>query len=401
MNTINRTQLSLTVTAIFANGLNDILKGATFTPYESGLFAEQDYRTIISMRASVRWDLVVMQDGSDVPAMDAAKEGSMAANDTGADSEMEIERREVLKEAMLCHAVLERHLETVAKTAASDTEEAGKRTTTGGRYTISKKGREFRAYGDTFEEYLIGLKAGATPGTSWAIKIDRAFELVGHFPLVSAQEATDMFPDYFEDENVRKVSLKAWEKLLDCFARDAELTQAHAHDMATYNALSAEWQKTGASEIAVACKEYKRAHKSNLYWITRFMEPWQLLCATGIPAELVDSPEWRTAEAEVRVAKAKAKLAETNANLMELEALNMEAEAHLALRAARERMTALAARNTELHDKLTVPPVRADDIKVEVKTEPEPEVKAQPAITIGTPVVHSTRGSANGFRPRG
>ena len=137
--------------------------------------------------------------------------------------------------------------------------------------------------------------------------------------------------------------------------------------MANFNELPKEFKERAKSEVAIENAEFRQESRNSEYWINRFLEPWALLCHTGAPKALVDSPEWRTAAAYKRVAAARAKVAEVNAQALELEAMNAEAEAYDALAAARKRMAALAARNEALMNGTSV----LDPTKVEPALTPD------------------------------
>ena len=414
MNNSNRTRLSLIVNAIFAAGLNDRIKTMEATSYQVGLFAEQDYRAGVSVLYTIRMDLVRMQDGSDKPLQDRPKYGSLEANDTGRESDIEIERRAVMAEAARAHAVIERHLESLAKQASSDLEEAGVRTTSGGRYVISSSGRQFRAYCGSWHDFLLDLKANAQAGTPWMLKIERAQELVS-FPCVSAQDATDAFMDYFEDANVLKTSARAWDKLFDRLEMLGQTLRDHEQMTNAFNAMDDAMRDAGKTEFAAACREHKRDVKNHDWWLERMLEPWALLLATGAPKDLVNSPEWRTKEAELRAAKARVKLVEVQAEMLELEALNAETEAMLALKQARERMAQLSARNNALFAEFNPPAPKAAKPKavkpkaVKPKSKSNDKVakavkpKAEKIVVASGVKTHTTRGRASfdGRGPRG
>ena len=414
MNNSNRTRLSLIVNALFAAGLNHRIKGMEATPYQVGLFAEQDYRAGVSVLYTIRMDLVRMQDGSDEPLQDRPKNGSLEANDTGRESDIEIERRVVMAEAVRAHAVIERHLESLAKQATSDLEEAGVRTTSGGRYVISSSGRQFRAYCGSWHDFLMDLKANATAGSPWMLKIQRAEELV-HFPYVSAQDATDEFMDYFEDANVLKTSERAWDKLFDRLEMMGQTLRDHEQMTNAFNAMDDAMRDAGKTEFAAACREHKRDIKNHEWWLERMLEPWALLLATGVPKDLVNSPEWRTKEAELRAAKARVKLVEVQAEMLELEALNAETEAMLALKQARARMAQLTARNNELFAEFnpSAPAPKVEKPKAvkpkAVKPKSNGKVvkaekpKAEKIVVASGVKTHTTRGRASfdGRGPRG
>ena len=354
MNAINRTRISAIVKSLFSMGLDiKISSMETFPFIPDGVIADQEYRALVSMVYTVRSDIVRLMNGADKPLQDVDKDGALGTSDNGTVSDFELERVSKLEAALLCHAVLERHAETLEEKARKDSEEAGLKTNDGGRYRISRKGREFRGFLNTWDEFLVDLKNKAVAGTSWAIKIAAAEELV--FPHVSAQDATDQYLEYFEDENVEKVSHKAWDKLLDAAEAYGTLITNHEEAMANFNELPKEFKERAKSEVAIENAEFRQESRNSEYWINRFLEPWALLCHTGVPSNLVDSPEWRTAAAYKRVAAARAKVAEVNAQALELEAMNAEAEAYDALAAARKRMAALAARNEALMNGTLVP----------------------------------------------
>lgn len=371
MNTTNRTTIAAQVKAVFAMGLDAKIADMDVVPFiPDGVIADQEYRALVSMIYSVRSDIVRLMNGIDKPLQDADRLGSVGTSDNGTVSDFELERDALLQSALRCHAVLERHAETLAEKARKDSEEAGVKTNDGGRYRIARKGREFRGFLNTWDEFLLDLRSKAVPGTSWAIKIDAAGELV--FPLVSAQQASDEYLDYFEDENVTKVSYKAWDKLLDACEQYGTLISEHEFVMANFNELPQEFKERAKSEVAVENANFRQESRNSEYWINRFLEPWALLCHTGAPKALVDSPEWRAAAAQKRAALARAKLAEVNAQTLELEAMNAEAEAYNALAAARQRMAALAARNEAL--------MNGTSTKVETKVETETKVSDNDAL---------------------
>lgn len=409
MTNANRTRLSLIVTGLFDADLNDRIKNMVATPYTVGLFAEQDYRALVSMLYTIRMDLVRMQDGSDKPLQDRPKDGSLESNDTGRESDVSVERRELMAQACRAHAVIERHLVSLGKQAAADMEEAGSRTTSGGRYVIATSGRKFQAYCGTWGDFILDLKASATAGTAWMLKVERAEELVS-FPHVSAQDATDEFMDYFEDANVLKTSGTAWTKLLDRLEMRGELIRNHQKETDALNALEGPMRDIAKADYAVACREFKRDMKSNSWWLERMLEPWALLLATGVPKDLVNSPEWRTKEAELRASKARVRLAEVQAEMLELEALNAETESMLALKVARQRMAQLSERNAALFAEYAPPAVKPTKaVKPVVKAKAKAKAKAVKPVKAEKPIAtsgiktHTTRGRASfdGKGPRG
>ena len=365
MNTTNRTIIAAQVKALFTLDLDTKIFNMEVVPFiADGVIADQEYRALVSMIYTVRSDIVRLMNGDDKPLQDVDKPGALGTSDNGTVSDFEIERGVLLASALRCHAVLERHSETLAEKARKDSEEAGRKTDDGGRYRIARKGREFRGYLNTWDEFLLDLKSKAVAGTAWAIKIAHAEELV--FPMVSAQCATDEYLEYFEDENVTKVSLKAWDKLLDAAETYGTLLIEHERTMGDFNELPKEFKERAKSEIAIENVNFRQESRNSEYWINRFLEPWALLCHTGAPKALVDSPEWRTAAAYKRVSAAKAKVAEVNAQALELEAMNAEAEAYEALSAARKRMAALAARNEALMNGTPEPKVEIEASSEEV-----------------------------------
>jgi hypothetical protein len=260
----------------------------------------------------------------------------------------------------------------------------------------------------------MGLKANAQAGTPWMLKIERAEELVS-FPLVSAQDATDEFMDYFEDANVLKTSGRAWDKLFDRLEMLGQALRDHEQMTNAFNAMDDAMRDAGKTEFAAACREHKRDVKNHDWWLERMLEPWALLLATGAPKDLVNSPEWRTKEAELRAAKARVKLVEVQAEMLELEALNAETEAMLALKQARERMAQLSARNNALFAEFSPPAPKAAKVakpkavKPKSKSKSNDKVakavkpKAEKIVVASGVKTHTTRGRASfdGRGPRG
>jgi hypothetical protein len=358
MNTINRTRISNIVKAVFFMSLDERLSDMEIVPFTpDGVFADQEYRTLVSMIYGVRFDIVRLMDGSDKPLQDEAKAGSLGTQGNGPALDFEIEREFLLHDALRCHAILERHAQTLEEKARNDSEEAGRRTNDGGRYRIARKGREFRGFLNTWDEFLLDLKSKAVAGSPWAIKIDEAEELV--FPLVSAQDATDEYLKYFEVDNVTKVSHKAWDKLTDALEQYGMLLVTHDNAMCEFNELPVEFKDRAKSLVAIENSTFRQESRNSEYWVNRFLEPWALLCHTGLPKALIDSPEWRTATAHKRAAAARIKVAEITAQALELEAMNAEAEALEALAAARQRIAALSNQNVLL-DKIEAKGVKSN-----------------------------------------
>ena len=371
MNTINRTRIANIVKAVFSMSLDEKFSNMPVVPFTpDGVLADQEYRALVSMIYSVRLDIVRLMDGSDKPLQDNPRDGSLATRDHGTSSDFEIEREFLLHDALRCHSILERHAQTLEEKACKDAEEAGFRTNDGGRYRIVRKSREFRGFLNTWDDFLLDLKSKAIAGSSWAIKIDKAGDLV--FPLVSAQDATDEYLKYFEVDNVTKVSQNAWEKLLDGFERYGALIIAHSNTMCEFNDLPSEFKERAKSLVATENYNFRQESKNSEYWINRFMEPWALLCHVGVPKALIDSPEWRAAAAHKRAATARAKVAEINAQALELEAMNAEAEAYEALAAARKRVAALRSVTAPLD---VVDTVEIKDVKPNGDIKPNGGIK--------------------------
>ena len=415
MSVINHTRIARIVNAVFSDGdLPSKLKGmASPVPYELGLFAEQDYRAGVSAIYTLRSMIIRLMDVEALlkPLQDQPAEGSLESNDLGTESDTDIERREALKEALYAHSVIERHLESLAKQARNDLEEAGSKTADGGRLRFNLKTKQFQAYCGSFEDFIKDAFVSAKPGTRWYYQLDAAKSLT--FPFVSAQEAADMYSSYFEDEALVKVSSKAWDKVMDSLEAMGQDIADHESLLMQYNALDKEHQTAGAkSDLAVACKEYKQTMRNHEYWVNRFLSPWALLMHLGAPAELLNSPEWRTKEAEIRTRAARAQMADVQATITETQAGMAEMEANMALMQMRKQMAEMqAAMNDQMKAfKAFMAPPKAEKPAAKEKAKPVKAVKPKAKVNgkektimkVAKVSSHTTRdraGSAAG--PRG
>lgn len=361
MHNINNTTIANAVNAIFALGYAEELKGIASAQYAFGTYAEQDYRAVMSALYSVRTSIVSLQFVSpDTPVADTPKDGSLESNDAGLPDEREAERRDLLKKALLTHALLERSLESLAEKARKDTEKAGNRTHDGGRFrfNLSYGSREFKAYGDSWEDYLNDMAARSTPGSQWLKKIDAAREM--SFPLVDAQQALNALPHLFGEDEMVALSHKAWAKLVDSFALYGEAMKRHEQEQAAFNA--GDQDDHAKAIFSNQCTNFRRETRDAQYWASRFMEPVALLAVIGAPAYLTDSPYWRTheakrkalkaeseaAEAEAMAAEAMAKALQVKASMRLMDALELQDQAEADLAAMRAAMNARReARNTQ------------------------------------------------------
>lgn len=334
------TEIATAVRGIYDLGLEGNII-APKIPFMLGVDAVQDYRAIVSFVYSLRIDIISLMYVSDKPLQDRPTEGSLEDNDTGRADENELERLELLEEACRVHAAFSRHAQSLSEKARTETEEAGKRTADGGRFRLGRKNRGFNAYLNSFEDWLVDQKANATKDSIWLQKLELAEEEVG-FPIISETDAQIIVDDYFADETAEKISHKAWAKLVGNMLTYGENLDAHNKKIEAFNASDRSEAKT--AQFAQDCKEFRAIRKSALWWNERHISPWALLCATGTPAYLTNSSEWRTQAALKRAAEAKCKAQEAQAAATEAMATSTEIEANMALFAARNALAIVQAK---------------------------------------------------------
>ena len=147
-------------------------------------------------------------------------------------------------------------------------------------------------------------------------------------------------------------------------------------------------------QMAAETREHKEAINRPLWMLTKRLEPTALLAHTGAPKTLVDSPEWRTHEAQLLAAKARADAALAQAQMAEMNANMALMEANMNLmkirKAMAEQQEAMAKQMKEMND--FVKPVK--ELKESKSKAPRTEkpAKAEKPMPKGANVL-STRGS--------
>lgn len=114
---VSKTTIASAVAGIFNLSKQDEIARSIPNEYQFGVFAELDYRVLMSHLWQLRSDIVMLQKFDAAPLADAPRAGARDHKDssTGAD-EREEERLELLRKACLAHALIERRLESLAGT---------------------------------------------------------------------------------------------------------------------------------------------------------------------------------------------------------------------------------------------------------------------------------------------
>lgn len=415
MSAFNRTTVASAVNALFVMGRAQEIESMRTVPYEFGIFAEQDIRALISMVYSLRIELVRLMHVSDKPLQDQPAEGSLDANDTGRPDEQAEEREQAIKDVSYGLAILERHLQSLDDQARKDLEEAGNRTQDGGRFRFNFQRPQYKSFVDSWEDWLSKQKADAEPNSVWLKKLELAEETV-FIPFVSAQEATDEYRSYLDDNRLDASSERAWDRLIERAAMAGDELAKHQKAVDAYNALDAEGQKRESSYFAQQCREHKREMKSHDWWMDRLLEPAALLAHLGAPKVLLDSPEWRTKKAEQAAHNARLQAQEAQAQLAEVQALMLQQEANMQLMEARAQLArqqelmlvqqqAQQQRMIELgliQAPVPSPASKKDKKSAKAKTEKAEKVETtKEAVPFKGATIHSTRGSYLGAYRRG
>lgn len=426
MNTTFNT-LSLAVKAAFEITLDgqrvkDALKEmAVPVPYEFGVFAEQDVRACVSTYYTLIYQLVgLMPVPVDRPLQDLPKTGSLEANDTGYDDEQALEREAAIADCLRGIGVLSRHLESLHSKARKDMEEAGRRQSDGGRLRFNFKGQQFRPYVKSFDDVLLDMRAQTPVSDARRLaQISMAAECV--IPLVAETDAVMEFMDYMDPEKLTANSQKAADAIIELLIDIGDLLSRHEARMTELNAerneVSAIRDRDARkfavdsvmSRMAVERNQYRLDINRPLWLLKQRLSAVAFLRHSGGFSELVNSSEWRTAEALERAKVARAMAAEAQATAVELEASIVEGEANMALFKARQQQLAMKQAleaQTKAFEALVNPPKAEAKAETEVETEavtganPEP-VKAPKAEV--KPMRHLTpmANAATGFRPRG
>lgn len=369
------------VRAMFAMDKAEELKGLEVAPYKFGLFAEQDYKASNSMYWHVARDIITLQRVETKALQDQPKEGSLEANDNGVSNEREEERLDLLKKATLTLAILARANESLAERARKDSEKVGNKTEDGSRlrFNLNYGGKAFKPYHLDFDEFCVKMLEDAEPGSVWAMKIEAARSTV--FPLVDATQAMNALPKLFSDDEVEELSIKAWDKLIESFAKFGQFMEMHNKDVAKYNALHTK-DAAASKEFDRVCRQFNRDKRNCEYWVKRFMEPIALLSVTGMPNHVINTPYWRAevakakaAEAEVATMEAEAKAAEAISKVNQIKATMALLDADELMSEA-EAMLLMARAEMKARMKVRVKRAAEAVASAEPKAEPKAEVKS-------------------------
>lgn len=429
--TNNMSAIGLAVKAAFGLSLDgqrvsDAIKTcAVPTPYEFGIFAEQDVRACVSMYYTLVYQLVGLQPVNDRPLQDAPKEGSMEWNDTGRPDEQALAREEAIEQCLRGIAVLGRHLRSLHSKATKDTEEAGHRTGDGGRLRFNFKSTVFKPYAKSLEEILIDMRAETPPSDVRRLaQIDLAADR--NLPLVAETDAGQEFMDYMDPVKLVAGSIRAANSVIDQLIDLGDILVRHEGRMAELNAerneanmiVNREQRKLAVdsimSRMTMERNQYRLDTNRPLWMLKQRLSPVAFLRHEGALRELTESAEWRAAEALERAKMARIKVVEAQAATTEIEANMAEQEANMALYKARQQQLAmqkaLDAQSREFAALVAGnKPVKAapvakakakakTPVKTPVKTVSKPKLvkEAKPM-----PHLSTMAGAAGSFRPRG
>ena len=354
MNTINRSIIASQVNAAFVlhvgtDRVSDLIArfAENSVPFEYGLFPEQDQRVVASVFYSTVSELISLMKYEDKPLQDQPKKGSLEANDTGRGDEAEEERALARVETYQRLAALERHSKSLHERARAVLEEAGRRELTGSRQTFNLRRSSWVMPQMSTQEALKDAIARATPNTPWMFKAQIALdELVGstyfyededgvlHSGMAETDAEVIVLELLTEATNVDSCAAKAWDRIsatlvdlgLEMDRHDKVMAELN-EDLQTVNEAyrNPQERKTKAdtvkAEMAAETKEHKAAIRYPLWLLTKQFEPVSLLAHDNTFAkQLVNSPEWRTHEAQETAAKARADVAMAQAQMAEMEA---------------------------------------------------------------------------------
>lgn len=372
MNTINRSIIASQVNAAFTlyvgtDRVSDLISrfAENSVPFEYGLFPEQDQRVVASVFYSTVSELISLMKYEDKPLQDQPKKGSLEANDTGRGDEAEEERALARVETYQRLAALERHSKSLHERARAVLEEAGHKTGDGGRVRYNRQSSAWVMPQMSTQEALKDAIARATPNTPWMFKAQIALDdLVesSYFyededgVLHSGMAETDaegiVLELLTEATNVDSCAAKAWDRIsatlvdlgLEMDRHDKVMAELN-EDLQTVNEAyrNPQERKTRAdtvkAEMAAETKEHKAAIRYPLWLLIKQFEPVSLLAHDNTFAkQLVNSPEWRTHEAQETAAKARADAAMAQAQMAEMEANMALMEANMNLMKIRAAM---------------------------------------------------------------
>lgn len=419
------TVLSAAVNAAFnltidGQRVKDIIENAAKpAQYEFGLFADQDIRACQSMYYTLIFQLVNLMRADDKPLQDRAKEGSLDANDTGRADENELAREEAIDDVLHGIAYLQRHLRSLDERARKELEEAGQRTADGGRVRFGLKNRVYKSMIKDVEEVLIDMKTREpVSNTRRLAQIDMALDL--NIPHVSETDAAQAFMDYMDPVRLDRGSQRAAEAVIDTLTELGQLVEMHNSQMSQLNA---ERQEAMAlrnpqdrkiatdsvmSRMALCRNEHRQNTNYPMWMLKQRLAPIALLQHTGALSQLIDTPEWRAAEAHERAQAAKAKAQEVQASMMEMEAMMAEQEANMQLLVLRqqqmEMQKRMAAQQAEFEamfaPKKTKAPKAEKPSAVLTEGKLEAEVKAEKPKVINSGMRHLSN-MPSYSRPRG
>lgn len=422
---MNRTSIHNAVTAVFAMHLvTDIKNLVPTSQFEFGLFADQDIKVLMSTLWTKRSELVNLMYVEDTPVHGQPAEGSLETNDTGRGDENEEERAEAVKVVIHEIAVITRRIKSLEMQAGEETEEAGKKTKDGARFRFNLKNRQFKSYLDTMGEWLIKRKAEVKPG-SYLTKLEMVEAMIedsegryssievfsddcthydnitvgaGEISTVTAQTAIDEFKDLADDEFLTKVSIKAWDRLIERLELAGEDIIKHTQFMALFNARTEDERKDLKTEVSEENKDYKSTMRNHDWWFKNvLLQPLSLLAHTGCPTYLINSPEWRTEDAKLKAADALAKVAEINATMAETNANIALFDANEKLMEMNDLLAKQQAIMASRMAKYTTPvaaPIIAPVVDVIPVEPPKPQAKAP--VTTRAPRIAPNRNSAAG-----
>ena len=196
-----------------------------------------------------------------------------------------------------------------------------------------------------------------------------------------------------EATNVDTCAAKAWDRIgvtmldlgLEMTRHDKVMAQLN-EDLQTVNEAyrNPQERKTKAdtvkAEMAAETKEHKAAIRYPLWLLTKQFEPVSLLAHDNTFAkQLVNSPEWRTHEAQETAVKARADAAMAQAQMAEMEANMALMEANMNLMKIRaamaEQQKAMEKQMKEMAEFMK--PAKTKEPKAEKPKAPKAEKKAK------------------------
>ena len=390
-------------------------------PFAYGLFPEQDQRVVASVFYMTIGEAISLAKFADKPPQDQPKAGSLDANDTGRGNEQDEERAQAQADAFMRLAALERHSESLYERARTVLEEAGQKTGDGGRIRYNRQSNgwvmpQMRTY-----EALKDAIARATPNTPWMFKAQATLDALYESSYFSEDEDGVLYAKMAEMDaeaivlellteatNVDACAAKAWDRIGETLIELGHESARHDKAMAKLNEdlqivneayRNPQERKTKAdtvkAEMAAETKEHKAAIRYPLWLLTKQFEPVSLLAHDNTFAkQLVDSPEWRTHEAQETAAKARADAAMAQAQMAEMEAnmALMDANFNLMkIRAAMaEQQKAMEKQMKEMAEFMK--PAKAEKPAKAKAPKAEKPAKAEKPMPKGANVL-STRGS--------